>query len=263
VVSVFICGKEHVGVEDACRIEPLKQPAVNGGHYEKGIGLCFPRIDAQPSSRAVIDLSLYSEEQVREVQGGAQWPLVIRLECVTKDGLEQGHSLSELKPGGPQKVWVQSQTTFATLHKNEDGEWETNKMKQKIMVNGISYELQSIFGMDQNDKKSREGRPAVAQSAEQEEERLCVICLVNERDTTVLPCRHMCMCHECAQELRKQTSKCPICREHVESLLYIRMKQAPNSTAATPIDQGTVTAALEKLRILEHKPDKSRASIEV
>jgi len=23
------------------------------------------------------------------------------------------------------------------------------------------------------------------------EERLCVICLVNERDTTVLPCRHM------------------------------------------------------------------------
>ncbi len=63
----------------------------------------------------------------------------------------------------------------------------------------------------------------MAQSAEQEEERLCVICLVNERDTTVLPCRHMCMCHECAQELRKQTSKCPICREHVESLLYIRM----------------------------------------
>jgi Zinc finger, C3HC4 type (RING finger) len=50
-----------------------------------------------------------------------------------------------------------------------------------------------------------------------------VICLVNDRDTTVLPCRHMCMCHECAQELRKQTSKCPICRNHVESLLHIMM----------------------------------------
>jgi len=41
-----------------------------------------------------------------------------------------GHALTsilqtqELTPGGPQKVWVQSQTTFATLHKNEDGEWE-------------------------------------------------------------------------------------------------------------------------------------------
>jgi hypothetical protein len=76
-----------------------------------------------------------------------------------------------------------------------------------------------------------QGRQTPIQTAEQEEERLCVICLVNERDTTVLPCRHMCMCHECAQELRKQTSKCPICREHVESLLYIRMvRLAPPTT---------------------------------
>ncbi len=63
------------------------------------------------------------------------------------------------------------------------------------------------------------------QLAEDVEERLCVICLVNDRDTTVLPCRHMCMCHECAQELRKQTSKCPICRNQVESLLHIRMQR--------------------------------------
>jgi len=31
------------------------------------------------------------------------------------------------------------------------------------------------------------------------EEKLCVICLVNRRDTTVLPCRHLCMCQDCAQ----------------------------------------------------------------
>ena len=37
------------------------------------------------------------------------------------------------------------------------------------------------------------------ETVEEAEERLCVICLVNNRDTTVLPCRHMCMCHECAQ----------------------------------------------------------------
>ena len=36
-------------------------------------------------------------------------------------------------------------------------------------------------------------------SLEENEERLCVICLVNDRDTTVLPCRHLCMCHDCAQ----------------------------------------------------------------
>lgn len=30
---------------------------------------------------------------------------------------------------------------------------QADKLKQKIMVNGISYELQSIYGMDQTDKK--------------------------------------------------------------------------------------------------------------
>ena len=68
-----------------------------------------------------------------------------------------------------------------------------------------------------------------------------MICLVNDRNTTVLPCRHMCMCNECAQELRKQTSRCPICRNHVESLLHIKMQKKPSrqqvnaaGEAATP-----------------------------
>jgi hypothetical protein len=41
----------------------------------------------------------------------------------------------------------------------------------------------------------------------------CVICLTEPRDTTVLPCRHMCLCAACAQQLRFNTNKCPVCRE--------------------------------------------------
>lgn len=55
--------------------------------------------------------------------------------------------------------------------------------------------LQEIYGLEQAGGAKAE----TAVSAEDAEERLCVICLVNDRDTTVLPCRHMCMCHECAQ----------------------------------------------------------------
>jgi hypothetical protein len=42
------------------------------------------------------------------------------------------------------------------------------------------------------------------------------------RDTTVLPCRHMCICKACAEALRNQTNKCPICRKSMESLLHIK-----------------------------------------
>ncbi len=44
--------------------------------------------------------------------------------------------------------------------------------------------VQEIYGLEQSVAAARADDP-------DNEERLCVICLVNERDTTVLPCRHM------------------------------------------------------------------------
>jgi hypothetical protein len=57
--------------------------------------------------------------------------------------------------------------------------------------------VQEIYGLEH----AGSAKPAQA-AAEDSEEGLCVICLVNDRNTTVLPCRHMCMCHECAQVRR-------------------------------------------------------------
>lgn len=46
------------------------------------------------------------------------------------------------RPGGEQQPWVQSQTTFAVLHREEDGSYAVRAVKQKIWVEGVSYELQ-------------------------------------------------------------------------------------------------------------------------
>jgi E3 ubiquitin-protein ligase MGRN1 len=47
-------------------------------------------------------------------------------------------------------VWVQSQTTFAALCTDEEGGgFEVKVLKQKIWVDGVSYELQEIYGMEQ------------------------------------------------------------------------------------------------------------------
>jgi hypothetical protein len=47
----------------------------------------------------------------------------------------------------------------------------------------------------------------------------CVICLSEPRTTALLPCRHLCLCAPCAQQLRFQSNKCPICRSPTTSLL--------------------------------------------
>ncbi|EFN57168.1 hypothetical protein CHLNCDRAFT_143545 [Chlorella variabilis] len=226
-VTTFVAATEEPA--RACRLTPAKQEAAPPLFYEKGLGLKFPG-SAPEGAQHVIDMGLYDEAALFAA-GRDTFPLVVRLETVTDKGRREGRTLQELSPGAEQQPWVQSQTTFAVLHREEDGSFAVRTTKQKIWVEGVSYELQEIYGLEQSVAAAR----ADADDADNEE-RLCVICLVNERDTTVLPCRHMCMCHECAQELRKQTSKCPICRNQVESLLHIKMYKGPK-----PLPQQALT----------------------
>lgn len=60
--------------------------------------------------------------------------------------------------------------------------------------------------------------------------------------------RHMCMCGDCATELRKQTSKCPICREQVDSLLHIKMQKTSHKV---PTGAAAAAAAqkIEELKV--------------
>ena len=55
-VSIFVCGREYVGSEDACRISSLKQPATSGGHYEKGVcpQLKSKRLHAASASKSTV-----------------------------------------------------------------------------------------------------------------------------------------------------------------------------------------------------------------
>jgi len=60
----------------------------------------------------------------------------------------------------------------------------------------------------------------------------CVICLIEERDTAILPCRHLCLCSGCADVMRLRSQTCPICRQEIKSLLQVEGSVA--TTAGTP-----------------------------
>ncbi|BDA47512.1 probable E3 ubiquitin-protein ligase LUL1 [Coccomyxa sp. Obi] len=238
-VTTYVVATEDPSKEGGCKLTQSKQAVSQPVIYEKGLGQKYPK---EGSPHMVLDVGLYDERQLMEIHDKDTYPLVIRLECITEQGKADKHTLQELRPGAPQAAWVQSQTTCAVLLRDEEGNWQPKVVKQKIWVEGVCYELQEIYGME-----SAPAAPAGADgSLEENEERLCVICLVNERDTTVLPCRHLCMCHDCAQELRKQTSKCPICRNHVDSLLHIKMSQR----TPKPVDStAKATAAVSSLKL--------------
>ena len=239
--SVFLVATEHP--KEGCRLEPRAgQAPPTRRAMPRGLGQTYV-------ADAPIDVSAIPANELTRSSSNA-YPLVVRLECITgtPEGGEVGEddggtgsgtgsgtgtgsgSGSAALPepaGAPLARWVQSQTTYASLVKRDDGTYGVTVEKQKIWVDGTSYELQEIFGIE----TCATGTPM--EDGDPDGGKECVVCLSDPRDTTVLPCRHMCMCSGCARMLRHQSNRCPICRTPVESLLEIKV--APKGEGgATP-----------------------------
>ena len=65
----------------------------------------------------------------------------------------------------------------------------------------------------------------------------CIVCLENKKQVVMWPCRHLCVCADCAVRLRK----CPVCRAKVKRRLCLEL----TSLAAAPGD-GSASAHLSR-----------------
>ncbi|XP_061472263.1 E3 ubiquitin ligase RNF157 isoform X5 [Rhineura floridana] len=108
---------------------------------------------------------------------------------------------------------------LATFEKHADGSFCVKPLKQKQVVDGVSYLLQEIYGIE-NKYNTQDSKVAEDEVSDNSAE--CVVCLSDVRDTLILPCRHLCLCNTCADTLRYQANNCPICRLPFRALLQIR-----------------------------------------
>lgn len=72
----------------------------------------------------------------------------------------------------------------------------------------------------QNRNKSPK-RPVIRGSDRETDDptRCCVICTVNEKQCTVVPCGHVIYCISCAN--KRQETKCPMCRKSMKQVIRI------------------------------------------
>lgn len=210
-VSIFFLSKE-----DQCSFTPQKPHLFSVARvpFEKGLVQKFQ----QPSGSGV-NLALFDEKELAKALDSV-YPLVVRTETLGKDPPANFSLYDELPIGAPVPKWIHCQTTEAVVEKKEDGTYKVRVVRQTLWVDGKYYELQEIYGIE----SSGVGAGFEDNDAGKE----CVICMSEPRDTTVLPCRHMCMCSECAKVLRFQTNRCPICRTPVERLLEIKVPKTDN-----------------------------------
>ncbi|XP_073044395.1 probable E3 ubiquitin-protein ligase LOG2 [Primulina eburnea] len=194
-ITIIFFAKEG---EDCC-LTPMKEtlhPPITV-HFEQGLAQKFK----QPCGTG-IDLGMFEEREFSKDSDLDIYPLAIKAEASPNN--HRGNSDSGS---------TNSQITRAVFAKDKD-RYRVKVVKQLLWVYGMRYELQEIYGIGNSVEDEFDGNDPGKE---------CVICLSEPRDTTVLPCRHMCMCSECAKVLRFQTNRCPICRQPVERLLEIKV----------------------------------------
>ncbi|XP_034563204.1 E3 ubiquitin ligase RNF157 isoform X4 [Notolabrus celidotus] len=165
-------------------------------HFKRGVcqQFCLPS--------HTVNLSEWADEELLFDMDKEIFPMVVQ--AVVDEGDEHlGHS----------------HILLATFEKHMDGSYCVKPLKQKQVVDGVSYLLQEIYGIE-NKYNSQESKVADDEISDNSAE--CVVCLSDVRDTLILPCRHLCLCNACADTLRYQANCCPICRLPFRALLQIR-----------------------------------------
>uniref|UniRef100_A0A8C9DV25 E3 ubiquitin-protein ligase n=1 Tax=Prolemur simus TaxID=1328070 RepID=A0A8C9DV25_PROSS len=199
-------------------------------HYKRGVSQQF----SLPSFK--IDFSEWKDDELNFDLDRGVFPVVIQAVVDEGDVVEvTGHA----------------HVLLAAFEKHVDGSFSVKPLKQKQIVDRVSYLLQEIYGIE--NKNNQETKPSDDENSDNSNE--CVVCLSDLRDTLILPCRHLCLCTSCADTLRYQANNCPICRLPFRALLQIRaVRKKPG--ALSPVSFSPVLA-----QSLDHEEHSSSDSI--
>lgn len=145
-----------------------------------------------------------------------QMPCVIVLRYHTTEVKENEES------GEKEDVTVEhAEHTAVDLHPKPN----RRVISQIVTTGNSSYVVENLYGADGDNEVTvgstlAENTGGGSGGPENEEDLLCVICLTNMKDTSVMPCRHMCLCKECGEQLLQSRPLCPVCRAPIVTLLH-------------------------------------------
>ncbi|ELK34685.1 E3 ubiquitin-protein ligase MGRN1 [Myotis davidii] len=241
-----------------------KSPALQSEtvHYKRGVSQQF----SLPSFK--IDFSEWKDDECSLTHLAAFSP---QLNFDLDRGVFPVVIQAVVDEGDVVEVTGHAHVLLAAFEKHVDGSFSVKPLKQKQIVDRVSYLLQEIYGIEnKNNQETKQiqrlvtivgllavgpplARLGLASAAlaflfsepldeeNSDNSNECVVCLSDLRDTLILPCRHLCLCNSCADTLRYQASNCPICRLPFRALLQIRaVRKKPG--ALSPVSFSPVLA---------------------
>lgn len=89
--------------------------------------------------------------------------------------------------------------TFICDNKNRPN--STKLIKQCIIVNGLPFEIKSIYGLNVSNTTS--GAKPIEGMAQDESNKECTVCLSEDSNCIIMPCGHLCVCLACGKSLQR------------------------------------------------------------
>lgn len=96
--------------------------------------------------------------------------------------------------------------------------------RQVNVVNEIEREVERVrqeaaaHAAAQQQEIERLRQLAARQEVVNEDAKLCVVCLSEEKRCMFRPCKHVCVCDACAATILSDGGACPLCRARVEDI---------------------------------------------
>ncbi|XP_021750318.1 probable E3 ubiquitin-protein ligase LUL3 [Chenopodium quinoa] len=202
-ITIYYFAKED---KETCTFTPAYPEAISSVKvpFQKGVGQRFCQ-----ATGTGVDLGFFDLESLGKPSEDDVFPLVIYAEVYSSshdaDNVA-GESLVEDSP--------RVQVTQAIIEKKNEGSFQVKAIGQILWIDGVRYELRDLYGI---------GNSSSETFNDDEPGKECVICMTEPKTTAVMPCRHLCMCSECAKELGLQSNKCPICRQPITELIEIKI----------------------------------------
>lgn len=84
-----------------------------------------------------------------------------------------------------------------------NGHYVIKTMAQKLKTYGLWIDLYDVFDSSNNG--------------------LCMICYTKKSNTIILPCNHSFACVLCANHIKQNEKKCPICKNNVEDIIIVNI----------------------------------------
>ncbi|CEM23845.1 unnamed protein product [Vitrella brassicaformis CCMP3155] len=94
-------------------------------------------------------------------------------------------------------------------------------MLARDVVEGLPLEIVKEVLAERN--KEVEMLSTIVGKKEYEQSNMCVVCMEARKEVVLLPCRHQCICRDCANKLRQGPAswKCPMCQQMANEIIVV------------------------------------------